>query len=263
MVCFIALVWPGPLWPGTGARLPVRGELAAANRGWPAPVPGGRLPHAQDRARRAVKHPAPPLPVLEIGDSLGIDLSWGLGPLLAGTAHPLVSVALGDTGLAEPSYYDWPAHLDDDLAQWKPGLVVVFLGANDVQNFYEQGRLELFGSPGWMADYGGRVAQVLAEARQAHARLLWVGMPPMASPTFSADMVTLNRIYRSQTSRAPGSAFFSSFGVLGGRGGSYLQGPPGLGWPGWRAPDGVHITVVGAQRLAGAIVAYLRAKNWL
>ena len=132
-------------------------------------------------------------PVLEVGDSLGIDLGWGLQQELAGSGHEFIDAALGDTGLAEPSFYDWPRHLAAEAAEYRPGLVVVFLGANDVENLYVDGQYHPFGSRGWAATYGQRVADTMEQAITAGARVLWVGMPPMANSSFSAKNGDLER----------------------------------------------------------------------
>ena len=221
-------------------------------------------PAGQKRARVA-KPPLGPVKgaVLEVGDSLGIDLGWGLQAELTGTGHEFLGEAAGDTGLAEPWYYDWPQHLESSLAQYHPGLVIVFLGANDVESLYQGGVFEPFGSPGWAAAYGQRVAAMIDEATTAEARVLWVGMPPMGSSSFSADMATLNAVYRAKAAQGgPDVAYFSSWTVLGTAQGQYEQGPPGPGSP-WRAPDGVHITTQGADVLAAAVMANLRQRKWL
>jgi hypothetical protein len=60
---------------------------------------------------------ASPLRVLEIGDSLGIDLGDQLQSQFDATGLVTTTVAaLGDTGLANLSYYDWPAQLVTLLA---------------------------------------------------------------------------------------------------------------------------------------------------
>jgi uncharacterized protein len=205
-------------------------------------------------------------PVLEVGDSLGIDLGWGLQAELAGSGHAFLGEAVGDTGLAEPWYYNWPAHLAADLAEYHPGLLIVFIGANDVENLYVGGVYDPFGSPGWVAAYGGRVATLMNEATAAKAKVLWVGMPPMGDPSFSSDMATLNAVYQAQAARhGPDVAYFASWTVLGTAQGQYLQGPPGPGGQDdpWRDPDGVHMTTQGADVLAAAVMAHLRAKGWL
>ncbi|HUB69275.1 MAG TPA: DUF459 domain-containing protein [Acidimicrobiales bacterium] len=203
-------------------------------------------------------------PVLEVGDSLGVDLGWGLATALEGTGHAFVGAAVGDTGLAEPEYYNWPAHLASDLSSYRPGLVVVFLGANDVENLYSGGRFDPFGTKPWAAAYGQRVSDVLQEVRRAGARTLWVGMPPMGNPSFSGAMGVLNAVYQARVAlEQPGATYFSSWDVLGNQG-VYEAGPPGFAGNGvvWRAPDGVHITQAGADVLAGALVHYLRVIGW-
>jgi hypothetical protein len=161
-------------------------------------------------------------PLLEVGDSLGIDLGWGLSDKMAGGSRRFIGLAVGDTGLAEPSYYNWPAHLAADLRAYHPGTVVVFLGANDVEGYYAGGRFLAFGTPGWAAFYGRRVAATMEEAVAAGARLLWVGMPPMEDTSFSSDMATLNAVYMAQASaHGPDVSYLSSWTVLGGPQGQY------------------------------------------
>ena len=212
------------------------------------------------------RRPAPARPVLEVGDSLGIDLGWGLTDELSGSRDRLVAVAVGDTGLAEPSYYDWPAQLAVDLRLYHPGTVVVFLGANDVESFYSANRFLPFGSPGWAALYGKRVAKMMDEAVSAGAKVLWVGMPPMEGPSFSSDMATLNAVYRTEAlAHRPDVSYYASWRVLGGPQGQYrgaLTGPGGE-QVALRAPDGVHITRSGGDLLAKAVVTRLKRLGWL
>jgi hypothetical protein len=203
--------------------------------------------------------------VLEVGDSLGVDLGWGLGTALEGSGHRFVGAAVGDTGLAEPWYYDWPAHLAQDLAAYHPAVVVVFLGANDVENLYVGGRLEVFGSPAWAKAYGRRVARMAGLVAATKARVLWVGMPVMSDPSFSADMATLNAVYRGEMARhGPLAAYFPST-ALAGPGGRYEGSAPGPGGPQvlLRDPDGIHITGQGADLLGSKVVADLRRRAWL
>jgi hypothetical protein len=251
--------------------LATRGRVAAGAAGWHMSSGAqGRANYATgkgispDPARKR----AQPVkgPILEVGDSLGIDLGWGLQTELAGRGHTFLGEAVGDTGLAEPSYYDWPAHLASYLAEYHPGLVVVFLGANDVENLYAGGQFDPFGGKGWRQAYGSRVASMMDEATAAGAKVLWVGMPPMAQPDFSADMATLNALYRAEAARhTPAVKFFASWTVLGNGRGQYEQGPPGADGEDspWRTQDGVHITTQGADHLARAVVAYLKEVGWL
>jgi hypothetical protein len=201
--------------------------------------------------------------VLEVGDSLGIDLGWGLSDELSGSRDRLIAAAVGDTGLAEPSYYDWPAQLTVDLHLYHPGTVVVFLGANDVESFYSANRFLPFGSPAWAAFYGRRVAEMMDEAVGAGAKVLWVGMPPMEDPNFSSDMAALNAVYRSEAlAHRPDVSYYASWRVLGGPQGEYRVAPAGE-QVALRAPDGVHITRAGGDLLAKAVLTRLDRLGWL
>ena len=92
-------------------------------------APFSRRTHGQTRStvggnaqHRASLPPLPaptarhPLRLLVVGDSLGEDLQFGLADLL--DVHRDVRLyedAIGDTGLANVAYYNWPAHLAQDM----------------------------------------------------------------------------------------------------------------------------------------------------
>lgn len=206
-----------------------------------------------------------PTTVLEIGDSLGEDLGLGLHDILANDSKvTLVQAAKGDTGLVEPQYYDWPAHLRDFLALDHPQVVVVFLGANDVQNFYQGNTLETFGTPGWKATYGARVATLMREATASGARVLWVGMPIMADPTFSSDMQVIDGVYQSEAASHPGVTYFSSWSLFSTASGVYTASTTGTSGQSilLRDSDGIHITIglgSGSDYLARAVVTKMRS----
>jgi hypothetical protein len=210
-------------------------------------------------------HPttAAPLRVLEIGDSLGIDLGDQLQQQLDAefTADTMVD-SLGDSGLSNEAFYDWPAQLDTMLGTDHPQIVVVFIGANDDQGIYVDGMAAEPGTAMWIAAYAERVDEILAEATGAGARVVWVGMPPMESTDLDAAMQIENGIYADETDRFPGTLYISSSAVLGGPSGSYentAQGPTGQAV--LRTPDGVHLTPAGAGLLAATVIAAID-KQW-
>ena len=64
--------------------------------------------------------------VLEIGDSLGNDLGWGLSRELASThALKLVQKDKSASGLVTAWFYNWPHHLKTLLKQYHPDLLIV------------------------------------------------------------------------------------------------------------------------------------------
>lgn len=204
------------------------------------------------------------LDVLEVGDSLGIDLGWGLSARLGAEGVAFQGLAVGDSGLDEPWFYNWAAHLASDLARYRPSVVVVFLGANDTQNLYVNGLFDSFGSPRWARVYGQRVANLMEEVTATGARLLWVGVPAMAQAALSTRVELLNRLYRAEARRHRNVRFMSA-SALDGRAGNYEAAKPGAGGTEvvLRDPDGIHLTWDGAGLLAQAVVARLRALGWL
>jgi hypothetical protein len=200
------------------------------------------------------------LTVVEIGDSLGEDLGFGLSDVLRGVdGVELVQAAKGNSGLVQPQYYDWPKHLSQLLTQYQPDVVVVFIGANDVQDFYVDGILQQFGTAGWEQAYAQRVATMMDEATDAGAKMLWVGMPIMKSATFSSSMEKLNTIYEAQAGSHPSVTYFSSWDLFTDGAGRYagtrvVDGETIV----LRTPDGIHVTFGnggrGADVLATAVV---------
>lgn len=230
----------------------------------PSPASPSTTPSAAPPAPLSQPTPADPLTILDIGDSLGEDLGIGLGIVLGSDADVrVIKDAVGDTGLARPDYYDWPAALEQELQADHPGLVVVMLGGNDTQSFDAGGQLERFGSPGWQTVYTSRVDQILDESAAAGTRVLWVGMPIMRSPQLSAGMATLNAIYSLAAADHPGVEYVSSWAVLSTPSGAYSSELPDAGGDMVlaRDPDGIHIATSGAILLARAAVAAVDA-DW-
>ena len=108
---------------------------------------------------------ARPLSILVIGDSLGLDLQYGLSQTLG--ADPLchlIQAAVGDTGLTNVSYYDWPVNLSREIVTDHPKLLVVMLGGNDWQGMETSSGPVQPGTAIWVKNYNERVAELMSEA---------------------------------------------------------------------------------------------------
>ncbi|MHB8245343.1 MAG: SGNH/GDSL hydrolase family protein [Acidimicrobiales bacterium] len=200
--------------------------------------------------------------VLEIGDSLGLDLGFGLQWALSNDPHVnLVQDARGYTGLANTAYYNWPAQIQVDLNATHPQIVVVFLGANDVQNFYQNNQYITVGTPQWRQAYGARVAKMMTEATAAGAKVLWVGMPIMQQAHFSSEMAKVNSVFEAQAASHPGVTYFSSWKLFATPSGQFNGGSTNVaGSPmPLRDPDGIHLADGGGDLLATAIVHEMKA----
>jgi lysophospholipase L1-like esterase len=205
--------------------------------------------------------PAHPLTVLDIGDSIGEDLGFGLGDEIGGRPGvKLVEDAVGSTGLAALDYYNWPAELELELREYHPRIVVVMLGGNDAQNFDVGKRYVGFGTPLWRVVYGGRVATMMRDATSAGARVVWVGLPVMSpeSTLSDTDMQIENSVYAAEAAAHPGVIFVSTWKTLANAAGQYSEYLPNSSGDlvEVRSTDGIHIDAPGGtDLLAQAVVA--------
>jgi hypothetical protein len=205
---------------------------------------------------------ARPLVILEVGDSLGEDLGIGMGNVLGSDRYVTVlQQAVGYTGLANVAYYDWRPHLEALLRQYHPAAVVVMLGGNDGQSFYDGSQYVGWGSAVWHRVYSERVGQMMDEAVAAGAHVLWVGMPIMRDAGLSTEMAQQNSIYAQQAAIHPGVTYFSSWDVFAtstGRYSDYLPNSAGVEVL-VRDPDGVHFATDGETRIAQAIIPAMQS----
>ncbi|MGA9078584.1 MAG: DUF459 domain-containing protein [Acidimicrobiales bacterium] len=248
-----------------------RRALGGVARGMPggvvtpaaAPTAGG----AGHRTKKPVppKGPPPlkspttakPMTILEIGDSLGEDLGFGLADELGGDPRVhLLQNAVGDTGLSNEGYFDWPAVLAQQLQRYHPQLVVVMLGGNDWQGFITNGQVAFTGTKLWTSVYTQRVDEVMTEATAAGTHVLWVGLPIMEDPTFGSHMAYLNAIYISQAKRYRDVVFIPTWKLFSNSAGQYAAFLPNASGSlvEVRDPDGVHIDPGGGTDLLGDYV---------
>ncbi|MGH8988557.1 MAG: DUF459 domain-containing protein [Acidimicrobiales bacterium] len=220
-------------------------------------------PPATTAAAPTVPASKGPLRVLEIGDSLGVDLGEAMERSWPSPSVQLTMAARGDTGLANRSYYDWPSVLTGLLASVHPQVVVVLLGANDLQSMVTGSTVTYDGTSAWNAQYAARVASIVTESVRSGAHVLWVGEPAMQTTFINAGMTRIDGIAQKVVARDPGrAAYLSSSSVLA-PGGSFsfdVTDPTGQQNE-VRTPDGVHLMAAGADLLAEAAANAL-ARDW-
>lgn len=190
--------------------------------------------------------------MLEIGDSLGNDLGWGLAREIGNDrVLRLVQADKSSSGLATPWFYNWPAKEKVLLAQYHPQLVIATFGGNDEQNIRVDGHVVAFGSAPWIAAYTKIVTGLATAATKSGAYVLWVGMPIMQPNTYRANMVLINSVFLKVAQSVPGMAFLPTWDLFANVHGQYANAALVNRIPSvLRSTDGIHFSLVGENVIA-------------
>ncbi len=211
---------------------------------------------------------AEPLRILGVGDSLMLDLQYGLERVL--DPRPDVTVegrgALG-FGFVVP-FWDWEEDVlpdyDHMVATIRPDVVVAMIGANEFQGYAIEGEDLEPGSQRWREVLGTRADEAISHWLAGGALLYWWTTPVMAD----ADYLTqdLNEVWTSAVvSWEPWATTLDSMEVLGDEDGGFrwhLTMPDGS-LLALRKEHGVHFHEVGADMLARQLEERLVADGWL
>ena len=185
--------------------------------------------------------------VLEIGDSLGNDLGWGLARQLGhDPALRLVQADKSSSGLLTPWFYNWPQKEKVLLAQYRPQLVIITFGANDEQNLKVDGHVLAFGSAPWVTAYSDIVSKIASAATKSGAYVLWVGMPIMQPNGYRQGMVIINSVFAQVATSVAGMTFLPTWTLFANAQGQFAQSARVNNIPSLlREPDGIHFSYVG------------------
>jgi hypothetical protein len=194
--------------------------------------------------------------LLEIGDSLGDDLEYGIRHELQSTPGlKLIQRNKTSTGLSASWFYNWPAHLKTFLHDYHPNLVVIMFGANDEQALAVAGVSQPFGSPKWRSAYIARVQKIDRMVTKAGAYAFWVGLPIAAPKSYSQGLRALNAIYAQVAKSTPGVTFQPMWHLLATKSGNYRGGADVNNvQSALRLSDGIHFTMTG-ELVIGTFVA--------
>ena len=160
------------------------------------------------------------------------------------------------TGLAYPSYFDWPATVQKAIPDSKITVMVVFLGANDTWDIYVGGRAERFGSEKWQSVYAARIDSMVKYAEAHNVRVIWLGAPNMGRDKINNGVKILNQLYAAENN--DGLARYLSTRELLGGGDSDIYQKHITTEDGKtvtvRTDDGIHFTRVGQEMLSNLIL---------
>jgi len=196
-----------------------------------------------------------------VGDSIVRETSFALRKMLE-SAHVSVEtfVSLG-SGLTRPDLFDWHAKLREIGKNSKPELVIIMMGASDIQKMQGNGQTLACGTPEWDAEYARRVDVALEILTSGGARqIFWVGLPDMRDEELNRFVHNVNGIIQTRVAAKPSVRFFDAARLLSKKSGqfsAYIPGKDGMPILA-RSSDGKHLSLQGGELLAQAIWADIK-----
>jgi hypothetical protein len=136
--------------------------------------------------------------VLLVGDSMMQGVAPHVARALQKANIASVDLSKQSTGLAYPSYFDWPATVHKAIPESGITVMVVLLGANDTWDIYVGGRAERFGSEKWQSVYAERIDSMVKFAESQNVRVIWLGAPNMGREKINSGVKILNHLYQSE-----------------------------------------------------------------
>ncbi|HXY91514.1 MAG TPA: DUF459 domain-containing protein [Acidimicrobiia bacterium] len=202
---------------------------------------------------------AVPLRLWVGGDSLAAGPSWAVyeAAKATGVVKTLAEYQVG-TGLVRNEFWDWPKHMDAVVRARDPQITVFMVGANDDQGIEVDGTSYQPPDPQWVNEYRRRVDSLMETLTSDGRYLIWIGLPPMKDPQYSASMQLVNLIMQQEASKHRRVDFIDAWTMFSAPGapGTYAQDVPDENGQSVdvRLDDGIHLDADGSERLARAVM---------
>ena len=136
-----------------------------------------------------------PLRTFVAGDSQAFYLGHRMRESRLSDVLEITLNQLHSTGLARPSYFNWPVHFFAVASQFDPEVVVATLGSNDWQSMTApEGHTLSRGSDEWRAEWRRRLGVAFDVLEAPHRHVIWVGLPPTRSDEFREGYAVMNQL---------------------------------------------------------------------
>ena len=199
--------------------------------------------------------------VLKQGDSVlitGDSMMQYIG-MIASQNYPKLGLKVLDlskqsTGLLYKKSHNWAQVIKDTLTQNQGiKLLVMLIGANDPWGRSINGKFYELNSSEWREFYARRVDEIYKIAKASNVKVLWLSLPCMQKTDYAKKIELLNEIYKS-VSEQNGQIFINTSEYLC-QNDEYkthidINGKRSK----IRQDDGIHISKIGSQILAGEIL---------
>ncbi len=262
-----------PLNPGTPSALSANLAslpatcIPARNIAVPAPAVPAKL--VASLPQKIALTPLPPVEVGKprvvalVGDSM---MAVGLSSVLLHDSAQnknlqVVKAFRSGTGLARPDVFDWMSEYPGMIGDAQPDTIIVAIGANDGQDFLYGAKPLKFGTDAWISVYQQRTEQFLAMLTANGAHVVWIALPPMKAAGYNSRIDLINRISLSVVSANPNAVWWNPAPYIGDDKGQYLEfaEQPDGKVQRLRAPDGIHMSLEGAELLSPSLLSWLNA----
>lgn len=141
--------------------------------------------------------------ILVIGDFIAGGLAEGLTETFSEAADlQVINRTNGSSGFVRQDYYNWSAELPAILAEQKPAVIVMMIGANDRQSLTQKSVSLAPDTDEWKKLYQSRIDEFLQVTIKSGIPVIWVGQPPYQSTALSQTMLSLNAIYKQAAEQA-------------------------------------------------------------
>jgi hypothetical protein len=204
--------------------------------------------------------------VLLAGDSLMQGVAPQLQHVLK-SQYQIDSLNLSkqSTGLAYPSFFDWPQTIENSVNE-NPEIkiVIILLGPNDPQDMPDPerrgGAFLRFGTEEWVKSYKKRIARIIHFNSQHGVSTLWVGAPGMRKENYDKKIAWLMTVIEEEVV-TQGARFIDTRKPLSNKelAQDYTESLLIDGeQKRIRANDGIHCTVAGYKYISQHIIDQLR-----
>jgi len=213
-------------------------------------------------AAASAQEPAAPARVAFLGDSMMKLLGHQGTRVISRLPQAVVATNFSSigSGLARLDAFDWIAKIDSVMAEQKPDIVILALGANDKQPMQIDGQVLQPGDPDWTREYRLRVGKAMDRLIAGGARrILWLELPDMKSPSHQADADAINAAVEAEAATRPAVLFFRIRPFLSRTPGEFTKyriDPRGKPID-LRDGDGIHLTRAGADLVMDQLIAFL------
>jgi hypothetical protein len=173
--------------------------------------------------------------ILLTGDSLMESMGPQMVKAMVGYENIVLRpIGKRSTGLSRPDFYNWPKVLEANLIDFKPQIVVMWVGTNDPQNIHGHKNLGEPLSEQWKDVYKQKIQEIINICKAHGAKIIFIGPPAVDEEPLDRQLREIEKLIR-HVSKANGQGYRSSRTALGDDKGQYLHEK--------RMPDGRMATI--------------------